>query len=338
MLLIVVDAMGGDNAPNDIVKGCVDAINEQEGFDITLLGDCKRIEKILSENKFNNNRICIKNTTEVITNDDIPTKSIKNKKDSSMVAGFNMLKQNNGDVFVSCGNTGALLTGATLILGRIKGIDRPALAPVIPTRKGGALLIDAGFNTVCKPVNYLQFGIMGSIYMKEIFNIDKPRVGLINVGSEEIKGNETIRQAYTLLANSSVHFVGNVEGREIPNGEVDVAVCDGFVGNVLLKFLEGVGSFIYDGLKEVYYKNFISKLSSFLVRGELKKFKKKLDYEEYGGVPVLGINGTVFKCHGNSNAKSFKKSILNAYSFAKSTFMDQIKQEISRMEVDNVGV
>jgi glycerol-3-phosphate acyltransferase PlsX len=179
---------------------------------------------------------------------------------------------------------------------------------------------------------------MGSIYMKEIFKIEKPKVGLINVGSEEIKGNDTIRQAYSLLSKSDLNFIGNVEGRDIPNGEVDVAVCDGFVGNVLLKFLEGVGAFIYDGLKDVYYKNIISKLSSLLVRGELKKFKKKLDYEEYGGVPVLGINGTVFKCHGNSNAKSFKKSMIKAYSFAKSTIMDQIKHEISLTEVDNVGI
>lgn len=337
-MLIVVDAMGGDNAPNDIVQGCIDAVNEQEGFNVLLLGDSKRIKKILDENKFNTKRIDVKNTSEIITNDDIPTKAIRTKKDSSLVVGFNMLKQNEGDVLISAGNTGALLTGATLILGRISGIDRPALAPVIPTRKGGVLLIDAGFNTVCKPINYLQFGIMGSIYMKEIFKIEKPKVGLINVGSEEIKGNDTIRQAYTLLSKADLNFVGNIEGRDIPNGEVDVAVCDGFVGNVLLKFLEGVGTFIYDGLKDVYYKNIISKLSSLLVRGELKKFKKKLDYEEYGGVPVLGINGTVFKCHGNSNAKSFKKSMIKAYSFAKSTIMDQIKHEISLMEVGNVGI
>lgn len=337
-MLIVVDAMGGDNAPNEIVKGCIDAVNEQEGFNVLLLGDSEKIERILSENKFDSKRVSIKNTTEVITNDDIPTKAIKTKKDSSMVVGFNTLKQNCGDVFISCGNTGALLTGATLILGRIPGIDRPALAPVIPTKKGGALLIDAGFNTVCRPINYLQFGVMGSIYMKEMFNIEKPRVGLINVGSEEIKGNETIRQAYALLSNSNINFVGNVEGRDLPNGDVDVAVCDGFVGNVLLKFLEGVGAFIHEGLKEVYYKNFISKFSALLVRNELKKFKKKLDYEEYGGAPVLGINGTVIKCHGNSNAKSFKKSILKAYSFAKSTIMEQIKHEICHMEVGNVGV
>ena len=337
-MIIVVDAMGGDNAPYDIVKGCIDATNEQEGFDILLLGDSQKIEKILKDNKFNSSRISLRNTTEVITNDDIPTKAIKTKKDSSMVVGFNILKHNKGDVFISAGNTGALMAGSTLILGRISGIDRPALAPVIPTKKGGALLIDAGFNTICKPINYLQFGIMGSIYMKEIFKIDRPKIGLINVGSEEIKGNEIIRQAYSLLSESGLNFLGNIEGRGIPEGEVDVAVCDGFVGNVLLKFLEGVGSFIFEGLKDVYYRNTISKLSSFLVKGDLKKFKKRLDYEEYGGVPVLGINGTVFKCHGNSNAKSFKKSMIKAYFFAKSTIMEQIKHEISRMEVGNVGV
>ncbi|HOJ12187.1 MAG TPA: phosphate acyltransferase PlsX [Clostridiales bacterium] len=335
---IIVDAMGGDNAPHDIVKGCLDAVKEQEGFNILLLGDGSEIDKILKENRFSSGRIDVQHTTEVITNDDIPTKSIKVKKDSSMVVGFNMLKENKGDVFISAGNTGALMTGATFILGRIEGIDRPALAPVIPTKKGGALLIDAGFNTVCKPLNYLQFGIMGSVYMREIFKISNPKIGLINVGAEERKGSEIIRQAYNLLSASGLNFIGNIEGREIPEGEVDVAVCDGFVGNVLLKFLEGVGSFIFDGLKDVYYKNFISKLASLLVKGELRKFKKRLDYEEYGGVPVLGINGTVFKCHGNSNAKSFKNALIKAYYFAKTAIMEQIKQEISCVEVRNVGM
>jgi len=337
-LKIIVDAMGGDNAPHDIVKGCLDAVKEQEGFNILLLGDGSEIDKILKENRFSSGRIDVQHTTEVITNDDIPTKSIKVKKDSSMVVGFNMLKENKGDVFISAGNTGALMTGATFILGRIEGIDRPALAPVIPTKKGGALLIDAGFNTVCKPLNYLQFGIMGSVYMREIFKISNPKIGLINVGAEERKGSEIIRQAYNLLSASGLNFIGNIEGREIPEGEVDVAVCDGFVGNVLLKFLEGVGSFIFDGLKDVYYKNFISKLASLLVKGELRKFKKRLDYEEYGGVPVLGINGTVFKCHGNSNAKSFKNALIKAYYFAKTAIMEQIKQEISCVEVRNVGM
>ncbi len=334
---ILVDAMGGDNAPYDIVEGCINAVAEEQGFNIVLIGDSSKIEKVLIENKFHGNRITIIHADEAITNDDLPTKAIKTKKNSSMVLGLNLIKENKADVFISAGNTGALLTGSILILGRLEGIDRPALAPVIPTAKGGALLIDAGFNTVCKPLNYLQFGIIGTIYMREIFGIKNPAVGLINVGSEEQKGNETIKQAFNLLSNANINFVGNIEGREIPEGKIDVAVCDGFVGNVILKFMEGVGSFIFEGLKDVYSKNIISKLASLLVKGELKKFKKRMDYEEYGGVPVLGINGTVFKCHGNSNAKAIKNVVIKAYNFAKSSIMDQIKKEICCMEVRNVG-
>jgi glycerol-3-phosphate acyltransferase PlsX len=337
ILNIIVDAMGGDNAPNDIVKGCMKAIDEVEGFNVLLIGDAEKIYSILKENKFNTPRIEIIHASEVITNEDTPTKAIKQKKDSSMVSGLNLLNDDKGDVFISAGNTGALMTGATLILGRIEGIDRPALAPIIPTKEGGALLIDAGFNTVCKPINYFQFGIIGSIYMREMFNIKNPTVGLINVGTEEKKGNETIKQAFNLLSESGLNFIGNIEGREIPEGEVNIAVCDGFVGNVLLKFLEGVGSFIYDGLRDVYSKNFFSKIASLMVKGELKKFKKTLDYEEYGGVPVLGINKTVFKCHGNSNVKSIKNTVIRAYHFAKSSIMEQIKKEICCTEVRNVG-
>ena len=336
-MIILVDAMGGDNAPDDIVKGCIKAINEEKGFKVMLIGDGGKIANVLDKNKFYSSRIDVIHTDEVITNEDMPTKAIKLKKDSSMVTGLNLLKDNKGDVFISAGNTGALMTGATLILGRMEGIDRPALAPIIPTKKGGALLIDAGFNTVCKPVNYLQFGIIGSIYMREIFNIKNPSVGLINVGSEENKGNETIKQAFNLLSGSELNFIGNIEGREIPEGKINIAVCDGFVGNVILKFIEGIGSFIFDGLRDVYSKNFISKLASLLVKGELKKFKKRLDYEEYGGVPVLGVNGTVFKCHGSSNAKSMKNAVIRAYHFAKSSIVEQIKREICCAEARNVG-
>jgi glycerol-3-phosphate acyltransferase PlsX len=338
ILNIIVDAMGGDNAPEAIVQGCIDAINEVEGFKVLLIGDSQKIANIIKKNNFNSSRIDIIHANQVITNDDTPTKAFKQKKDSSMISGLNLLNDGKGDVFVSAGNTGALMTGATLILGRIKGIDRPALAPMIPTKTGGALLIDAGFNTACKPINYLQFGIIGSIYVKEMYNIKNPTVGLINVGTEEMKGNEVIKQAFNLLSESNINFIGNIEGREIPEGQVNIAVCDGFVGNVLLKFLEGVGSFIYDGLRDVYTKNFFSKLASLLVKGELRKFKKALDYEEYGGVPVLGINRTVFKCHGSSNVKSIKNTVIQAYHFAKSSIMEQIKKEICLTEVRNAGI
>ncbi|MDO8686432.1 MAG: phosphate acyltransferase PlsX [Clostridiales bacterium] len=334
---ILVDAMGGDKAPNDIVAGCIDAINVSEGYDILLIGNEAIIEKILREKKFTNPRLKIYNAEEAILNEDQPTKAIKEKKDSSMVVGFRLLKQKQGDVFISAGNTGALMTGSLLLLGRIKGIDRPALAPVIPTKEGGAMIIDAGLNTMCKPVNYQQFAKIGSIYMREMFDVRAPRVGLINVGSEERKGNENIKQAYSRLSGSDINFVGNIEGRHIPDGKVDVAVCDGFVGNVLLKFLEGVGSFIFDGLNRVYSKNLLSKLSALAVRNELRQFKKRLDYEEYGGTPILGVDGTVIKCHGSSNAKTIKNAIIKAYKYAKSSVLEQIRKEFKDFKSLEVG-
>lgn len=333
---ILVDAMGGDNAPDEIVRGCIDAVNESGGYDVLLIGDNKKINRIIKEKKFNNSRLKIVHAQEIITNEDLPTKAIRNKKDSSMVVGFNLLKEKKGDVFLSAGNSGALLAGALFILGRLEGVDRPALAPVLPTKNGGALLIDAGANTICKPINYMQFGIMGSIYMKETFNIENPKVGLLNVGSEEKKGNEVIKQAYLLLSSSNINFIGNIEGRQLPAGEVNVAVCDGFVGNVLLKFLEGTGSFIFSALNEVYSKNIISKLAALAVKKELRKFKKRLDYEEYGGAPLLGVNGKVIKGHGSSNAKTIKNAVIKAYNYAKSSVLEQIKQEFKNMEVEYI--
>jgi glycerol-3-phosphate acyltransferase PlsX len=338
-LLILVDAMGGDKAPGDIVDGCIDALKEAEGYDIMLLGDVNMIDSAIRKRKFLSPRLKVFHTSEIITGSDIPTKAIKTKKDSSMVVGLRMLKEKKGDAFISAGNTGALSVGSLFLVGRINGVDRPALAPVIPTKNGATLLIDAGLNTNCKPENYEQFARIGSIYMKEMFNIKNPRVGLINIGIEENKGYEIIKHAYELLCNSDINFIGNVEGRQIPQGDIDVAVCDGFIGNVLLKFLEGVGSYLYDGLAGVYRENVLSRLSALLVKRSLKKFIKKLDYEEYGGTPILGIDGTVIKCHGSSNAKTIKNAIIRACKFAKTSILTQIKNEFAASkEVKNFGI
>ena len=333
---IIVDAMGGDNAPIEIIKGCIEAIKEKEGFDLLLVGDSKIINNYLKENKFISSRIIIKHTTEIISNEDSPTKAIRGKKDSSMVVGYNLLKAKEGEVFVSAGNTGALLTGALMILGRIKGVDRPALAPVIPTEKGGTLLVDAGANTVCKPINFIQFGIMGSIYMKDVFEIENPRVGLINVGSEEKKGNELIKNAYSGLSSSNINFIGNVEGQQLLAGAVNVAVCDGFVGNILLKFLEGAGPFFFNGMKVVFTKNLLSKLAALIVKKSLKNFKKRLDPSEFGGAPFLGVNGKVLKSHGSANAKAIKNAILKAVIFAKSSIIEQLEVEFKNTEVEEI--
>ncbi len=335
---ILIDAMGGDNAPHEIVKGSVDALREGEGYSLILIGDKPRIESLLPSRKLDYSRIEIVHTTEVITSDDIPVKAIRSKKDSSMVVAYNMLKNKSGDVMLSAGNTGAMMAGALFILGRIDGVDRPALAPVMPTKNGGAMLIDAGLNTVCKPINYVQFAKIGSIYMKEAFKIENPKVGLLNVGTEQRKGNEIIKQAYSMLSAADINFIGNIEGSDLPAGNVDVAVCDGFVGNVLLKFLEGVGPFIFTNLNEVYSKNIISKLSYLAVKDKLRRFKKKLDPVEYGATPILGVEGLVFKGHGNSKSKAIKNAIVKACKFARTTVIEQIREEFKNLEVEKLGI
>jgi len=335
-LRILVDAMGGDKAPKEIVDGCIDAVTQFNGFDVLLIGDSKQIYKIIEKRRFKSDRIQIIHTKEVITNDDIPSRAIKKKKNSSIVVGFDMLKKQQGDVFLSAGSTGALLSGALLILGRIKGVDRPALGAIIPTQKGKALLIDAGLNSSCKPINYLQFGILGDIYMKNLYNMKSPSVGLLNVGSEPKKGTEIIKQAYTVLSKSELNFVGNIEGKDLPEGKVNIAVCDGFVGNILLKFLEGTGSYIFSALKGIYKRNIFSKLSALIVSRDMREFKDQLDTDENGGAPVLGVNGIVIKSHGSSNAKTIKFAIKRAHDFVKSSIMSEIKQRFDEMGVENI--
>lgn len=335
-MTIIVDAMGGDNAPEAVVNGCIDAVNEADGFDILLTGDSEKIEKILKQRNFNSTRIKIHHASEVITVEDTPTKAIKTKKDSSMVAGFELLKKKEGDIFLSCGNSGALMAGSLFILGRIKGVDRPALAALIPTKTGHCLIMDAGLNTVCKPINYQQFGIMGSIYMNEMFNIDKPRIGLLNVGTEVGKGNELLKNAYTLLSNSNINFVGNVEGNDVLKGKVDLVVCDGFAGNVMLKVLEGAASFFFSILKDVFYKNFKTKLAAIMIKKDLSESKKALDADEQGGALILGVNGLVIKSHGNSNAVTVKNVVIKASKFARTKVLDSIREEFVNMEVDDI--
>ncbi len=330
---ILVDAMGGDNAPEAIVNGCIDAIKSCNGFDLTLIGDNDQINKLIDKRKFSSSRLEVIHAKEVITMEDTPTHAIRSKKNSSMVVGFNMLKEKKGDVFISAGNTGALLTGALLILGRLKGVDRPALGAMIPTKEGKCLLIDAGLNSSCKPINYVQFGIMGSIYMNCCYNKNTPKVGLINMGTEAKKGTEVLKQAYTLLKAASINFIGNIEGKDIPEGNVDVAVCDGYVGNVILKFLEGTGKFFGAFIKGMFKRTIFTKLSMLFVMKDMIDFKKKMDPSEDGGAPVLGVNGLVIKSHGNSDKKTIKNVIIKAYNLSDSGVFDKIKESIESVEV-----
>jgi len=333
ILNILVDVMGGDHGPNAVVEGCIQAINEAQGFDIKLIGDSSTIEKSLKEMGFSSPRLSVVHADEVITMED-SFKAVRTKKKSSMAIGLNMLKEKQGDVFLSAGNTGALLTGSTLILHRIKGVDRPALAAVVPSKEGGVCLIDCGANTVCKPLNLLQFGIMGSIYMEEVFGSKNPKVGLINNGTEDHKGTELVKESRKLLNNAPINFVGNIEGRDIAEGKIEVAVCDGFVGNILLKFYEGAGSFIKDSLKGIFTKSIFTKISALFLMENLKNFNKKLDYTEYGGAPLLGVNGKVMKTHGSSNAKTFKNAVLKAEKYGNSFVMEKICNQFLNMEVE----
>lgn len=330
---IIVDAMGGDYAPEEIIKGCIEAVNSKHGFDIELIGIEEEIRKILKGKADLNDRISVTHASQVITNKDKPTEAIKHKKDSSMVVGLKKIKESKGQVFISAGSTGALLAGTLLIAGRIPGIQRPALAPIVPSLSGGTMIIDAGMNTNCKPVNYIQFAVMGSIYMQQMFNISNPRVGLVNVGVEEEKGNEVLKETLSLLKQCDINFVGNIEGRDIAEGVVDVAVCDGFTGNAMLKMMEGTGKYFFHHIKRIYNSDLFSKISAWLVKAHLKKLKESVDPEIAGGTPILGVNGLIYKCHGNSRSKAIRNTILNACNLTKSIFIDKIQEKYSMMEV-----
>ena len=249
------------------------------------------------------------------------------------MVGMKKIKTQSAQAFISAGSTGALLAGSLLIAGRMKGVVRPALAPIVPSKKGQTMIIDAGMNTTIKPINYLQFGIMGTEYMKTMFGVESPRVGLLNVGTEESKGNEALKNAYEILSKSKLNFIGNIEGRDLTEGKVDVVVCDGFTGNAMLKVMEGTGSYFFDYLKKMYSKSFSGKISYMLVKHELKKLKKQIDPEELGGTPILGVNGIIYKCHGNSKAKAIKNTVLKACSSACTTVLEQMKNIFACMEV-----
>ena len=320
----VVDAHGGDNAPGEVVKGCVQAVREL-GVEIVLAGRETELERLLGQEEYPKDKISVKNADEVITNDDSPVQAIRNKKGSSLVVALEMVKKKEADAVVSAGNTGAYLAGAFRILGRLKGVRRPALATFMPNVESGSIVLDVGANTDCKAENLLQFAAMGSLYAENVLNIKAPRVALVNIGAEEGKGNELIKEAYPLLQASGLNFTGNIEARRIPYGDADVVVCDGFVGNVVLKLTEGVGLAVMGMLKDALMKNSVTKLCAAALKPGLKTLKKKLDYSEYGGAPLLGIDGVVIKAHGSSDAKAFYNAIKSAVVFAGSGVNEKIR-------------
>lgn len=326
---IAIDAMGGDEGVKVTVEGSVLALKELD-VNIVLVGKEDIIKEELKKYDFDSEKIEIVNANEVITNEDEPAMIIRKKKDSSMVVGLNMLKEKKVDAFISAGSTGALLSGGLLIVKRIKGIERPALATVYPTKKGVSLLLDVGANADSKPKYLEQFALMGSIYSKKILNKTNPRVGLVNIGDEKEKGNILTKEAYELLEKTqNINFCGNIEGRDIPNGDMDVLVCDGFVGNIVLKLTEGLALSIFSMLKETFMSSFKNKLGAVLIKSGLKEFKSKLDYTEYGGAPLLGVKGAVIKAHGSSNSVAIKNAIRQAKQFIENKVIENIEQDIT---------
>ncbi len=335
---IILDAMGGDNAPDATIKGAIHAINKVKA-EVVLVGKEKIIRAKIKEFfgkeiEQISNRLTIKNATETIEMEDTPTLAIKHKKDSSMVVGFKMLKQGEGDVFISAGNSGALLTGATLLVGRIKGIDRPALAGILPAYKSQLLLIDAGSNTNCKPINLLQFAQMSSIYLRNTYGIDHPAIGLLNIGTEETKGNELVKEAYQLLTQKAealnINFVGNVEGRDAFSGKIQAIVADGFTGNVFLKTTEGLGKFVKRTLTESFTKNWLAKVLAIPALPAIKRFSKTMDYKSYGGALFLGVKKPVVKAHGSSDALLFEYTIIQAEKFVENKAVDHMIEEFEK--------
>ncbi|MCL2873395.1 MAG: phosphate acyltransferase PlsX [Defluviitaleaceae bacterium] len=326
--VIAIDAMGGDNAPVEIIKGAVSSASSD--VKLILVGDEDIITSELQKYKYPEGSIEIFNATQVITGEDVPTVAIKQKKDSSMVVGLNMIKEGKAGAFISAGNTGALLTGATFIAGRIKGIERPALAGLLPNdNKTHTLLMDCGANIDCKPNYLLQFAEIGSIYMENVIGIKNPRVGLLNVGTEEEKGNTVVKEAHGLLKNSSLNFVGNVEASMISTGIADVIVCDGFVGNIVLKHTEGLAKSIMKMVKEELMSSSVSKFGALLAKGAFRKLKKRFDYREVGGAPFLGLNALVVKAHGSSDAKAISGAINQCNIFIKNDIVNKIKDRIN---------
>ena len=315
MIRIAIDAMGGDYAPAEIVKGAVLASNELP-VKLFLVGDRSLIEKELSRYKKKGD-LSVVHASEVISNDESPVAAVKQKKDSSVNVAVALVKNKEADAVVSAGNTGALMAASLFGLGRIKGVERPAIATIFPTPTGPVLLLDMGANVDCKSKHLLQFGEMGSQYAEHVMHVANPRIGLLNIGEEKEKGNQLVIESWPLLQAAKINFVGNVEAKEILEGKVDVIVCDGFVGNLILKFGESISSFIITLLKKELSKNLITRFAAFLLLPSLQNIKKSVDYDESGGAPMLGIDGIVFKAHGRARAKAFKNAVRVAHEAVK---------------------
>jgi glycerol-3-phosphate acyltransferase PlsX len=327
---IAVDAMGGDNAPAEIVKGAVLSLEKAKDLKVTLVGREDDVRAELSKYTYDPNRIEVIHASEVIEMAEPPVMAVRNKKDSSLVKCMYLVKEGKCDALVTAGSTGAFLVGGQIIVGRIKGVERPPLAPFIPTINGRCLLLDCGANVDARPSQLVQFAKIGSAYVKKVCGIDNPRVGIVNIGAEEEKGNALVKETFPLLkATPEINFIGSVEARDIPYGGADVVVCEAFVGNVILKMYEGVGTALLKSMKEAFMSSARSKIGAALAKPALKKTLKAYDVNQYGGAPLLGCNGLLVKTHGSSKAVSITNSILQCKTFADNNINDDIKEMFS---------
>ena len=326
--IVALDAMGGDNAPKEMIKGAVQALEKTDAVQVLLVGKEDVIRAELAQYTYDKARIEIVNATEVIETAEPPVNAIRRKKDSSIAVGMKLVKEGQADAFVSAGSSGAVLVGGQVIVGRIKGVERPPLAPLIPTEKGVSLLVDCGANVDARPSHLVQFAKMGSIYMEHVVGIKNPKVGIVNIGAEEEKGNALVKETFPLLkGEKNINFIGSVEAREIPHGQADVIVCEAFAGNIILKLFEGVGSVLISEIKKGMMGSLRSKIGALLVKPALKKALKSFDSSEYGGAPLLGLNGLVVKTHGSSTAKEICNTIIQCVTFKEQKINESIQPE-----------
>ncbi len=328
-VVIALDAMGGDFAPAETVKGAVEAVHDYPEIKVILVGKEELIKEQLSRYSYKEDTIDIVNASEVIDMGDVPTKAIREKKDSSLVVAMKLVKEGRADAVVSAGSTGAILVGGQLIVGRIKGIKRPALAPFLPSKKGFSLLIDCGANVDARPEHLLQFAQMGSVYFENVMGRKNPTVGIVNIGTEEEKGNQLVKETYPLLKEcKDINFVGSVEAREIAGGSTDILVCEAFVGNVILKFFEGVAKTFLSCIKEGIMKSFRTKIGGVLIKPALKGLLGTFDVSSQGGAPLLGLNGLVVKAHGNSKSAEIKTALGQCITFKENSINEKIKDMV----------
>lgn len=332
---VALDAMGGDNAPGQIVKGAVDAVNIDNGIFVYLVGRQELIKEELSKYTYNNEQIEVVDARDVIETGEAPVMAVRRKKDSSLVKALTMVKEKKADAFVSAGSSGAILVGGQVIVGRLKGVERPPMAPLIPTAKGVSLIVDSGANVDSRATFLVQWAKMGSIYMENVLGIKNPKVAIVNVGVEEEKGNQLVKEAYPMLKEcKDINFVGSIEARDIPNGNADVIVCDAFVGNVILKLYEGLGKTLIGKVKGAMMSSLKTKMGALLIKGALKDTMKSFDATEYGGAPLIGLNGLVVKTHGNAKAKEIKNSLIQCKKFKESNISEKIMESINSANLE----